>query len=274
MQRYMLGIEYDGSRYCGWQRQKHCDSVQDNVERALGRVLDHDVEIQCAGRTDAGVHACDQVVHFDTGAKRSRSGLVLGVNSYLPKDISIHWAATVASDFHARFSALERRYRYLILNARARSALFAKRAWVVHEPLDATLMQQGASALLGEHDFSAFRAAGCQAKHARRTITALRVSRLQQWVIIDIAANAFLQNMVRNVTGLLVAIGSSARPVSDTAEVLASKDRKTGGVTAPPQGLYLTRVVYPQDSGVVSTELVDRQLPDRLPLLPISTPME
>ena len=249
--RIALGIEYDGSAYNGWQRQKSGIGVQEVVEAALSRVADEPIEVTCAGRTDTGVHASGQVVHFDTDAVRSERGWVLGANSNLPADVSVSWAREVEADkFHARYTALSRSYRYVILNRFARSALFRNRAWWVHRPLDEQRMQAAGQALLGEHDFSAFRAAGCQAQTASRNVTQLTVSRVEDWVLIDITANAFLQHMVRNITGVLAEIGSGDREPSWAGEVLDSRDRASGGVAAPPQGLTLVSVVYPPAFGL------------------------
>ncbi|HSN72884.1 MAG TPA: tRNA pseudouridine(38-40) synthase TruA, partial [Steroidobacteraceae bacterium] len=206
--RIAIGIEYDGTAYNGWQRQRTGLGVQARLEEALSEVANEPVEVTCAGRTDTGVHASGQVAHFDSRAVRSERGWLLGANSNLPDDICVTWVKPVAADFHARYSATARRYRYRILNRLVRSALYRRRAWWVHRDLDDRRMHRAAQALLGEHDFSAFRAAGCQASHAVREVTDIRVSRDGDWVSLDITANAFLQHMVRNITGTLVAIGS------------------------------------------------------------------
>ncbi|MFK8053101.1 MAG: tRNA pseudouridine(38-40) synthase TruA [Woeseiaceae bacterium] len=245
MPRVALLVEYSGTRYCGWQRQKHCQSVQEWVEKALSRVANEPVVVQCAGRTDSGVHASGQVVHFDTDADRDARSWTLGANSHLPSDISVRAATVPHPEFHARFDAIERHYRYIIVNTPSRYALFADRAMTVHEPLDAGVMQQAANSLLGKHDFSAFRAAGCQAKHANRDVRSLRIQRHGQWILVDIAANAFLHHMVRNIVGLLIAIGTGLRPVSFAAEILAKRQRKLAPSMAAAEGLYLTRVLYP-----------------------------
>ena len=249
--RIALGIEYDGTAYNGWQRQKSGIGVQEVVEAALARVADHPLEVTCAGRTDTGVHASGQVVHFDTEAERSERGWVLGANSNLPPDVSVSWAQEVSeSDFHARYSATSRSYRYVILNRFARSALSRNRAWWVHRPLDEARMLAAGQALVGEHDFSAFRAAGCQAKSTSRNVLSLDVSRTGDLVVIDITANAFLQHMVRNITGVLAEIGSGDREPDWAREVLESRDRTRGGVAAPPQGLTLVSVAYPANFGL------------------------
>jgi len=248
--RLAAGIEYDGSRYNGWQRQRVGRGVQELVDNALSRVANEPVESACAGRTDTGVHATAQVVHFDTSASRELRGWLLGVNSNLPDDINATWIRPVPPDFHARYSALARRYRYVILNRLVRSALFRERAWWVHQPLSEAAMRDGARRLLGEHDFSAFRAAGCQARTPRRELTAITIERHGDWLALTIEANAFLQNMVRNIVGLLVAIGTGEREPAWAGEVLAGRDRTQGGVTAPPQGLTLIGVDYPPEFGL------------------------
>lgn len=243
--RLAVGIEYDGTAYNGWQKQKSGTGIQERVEDALSAVANHPLEVTCAGRTDAGVHASAQVAHFDTDSRRSARGWLLGANSNLPDDIAVTWVAEVSADFHARFSATARSYRYRILNRLVRSALHRQRAWWVHRGLDAARMHEAAQALLGEHDFSAFRAAGCQASTAKRELRSIRVHRDGDWVLIDVTANAFLQHMVRNITGTLVAIGMGDEDVSWAGEVLAGRDRRRAGIAAPPQGLMLVAVEYP-----------------------------
>jgi tRNA pseudouridine38-40 synthase len=248
--RVAIGIEYDGTAYNGWQRQRSGLGVQEVLEKAIGEVADEAVEIVCAGRTDTGVHASGQVAHFDTSAQRSLRGWLLGANSNLPDDVSVSWVRLVDDDFHARYSATARSYRYRILNRLVRSALFRHRAWWVHQDLDHERMHEAAQALLGEHDFSAFRAAGCQASGPVREITSIRVSRDGDWVLLDVTANAFLQHMVRNITGTLVAVGTGEEEIAWPAEVLAGRDRKAAGVAAPAQGLTLVRVEYPDEFGI------------------------
>lgn len=250
--RIALGIEYDGTSYNGWQRQTSGLGVQQRLEEALSRVADQAIEVTCAGRTDTGVHASGQVVHFDTAAERSDRGWLLGANSNLPDDISVSWVRRVDAEFHARFSATGRSYRYRILNRLQRSALHRHRAWWVHQPLDETRMNQAAQRLVGEHDFSAFRAAGCQAGSAMREITRIEVSRDGDWITLCVSANAFLMHMVRNITGTLAAIGQGEAPVEWVTEVLESGDRSAGGVTAPPHGLTLVAVQYPPEFGIPS----------------------
>lgn len=250
MTRFAVGLEYDGRAYSGWQFQPGLHTVQDVLERALSRVADAPVECVCAGRTDAGVHAVGQVVHFDTAAVRSERGWRLGANTYLPPDVSVAWLREVPQSFHARYSATARSYRYVILNRDSRSALSAGRATWERRPLDAALMESAAQSLVGEHDFSAFRAIECQAKSPVRKVEALRVTRTAEWVTIDVTANAFLHHMVRNVAGLLMAVGSGESPSGRVAAVLASRDRKANAATAPADGLYLAAVRYPADFGL------------------------
>jgi len=245
--RIALGIEYDGTAYNGWQRQRTGDGVQAHVEQALSRVADEPIEVICAGRTDTGVHATGQVVHFDTNSERSERGWLLGANTNMPDDIAVTWAQPVPDDFHARFSALSRSYRYVILNCLVRSALNRHRAWWVYQPLDSGRMHTAAQAIVGKHDFSAFRAAGCQASTPTREITSIAVFREGDKIFIDVTANAFLQHMVRNITGTLVAIGTGDEPIESMTEILASRDRKLGGVAAPPHGLTLVNVQYPDE---------------------------
>ena len=216
------------------------------MEDALSEVANEPIETICAGRTDTGVHAIAQVVHFDTRAERSERGWVLGANSNLPDDVSARWAKPVDQEFHARFSAMSRSYQYLILNRLVRSALNRHRAWWVTQTLDANKMQQAADHLLGEHDFSAFRAARCQASTPVREIREFNVTRNEDWISIDVTANAFLQHMVRNIAGLLVKIGQGDEEPAWAREVLDSRDRAKSGMTAPAHGLTLTRVDYPE----------------------------
>ncbi|TAL87399.1 MAG: tRNA pseudouridine(38-40) synthase TruA [Rhodanobacter sp.] len=235
--RIALGIEYDGTDFCGWQRLKVDANVQSAVERALSRVADHPVEISCAGRTDSGVHGRCQVVHFDTGARRDMWGWVLGGCSNLPASVAVLWAQPVPDEFHARFSARSRRYRYQILNRPVRAALDARYVTWERLPLDAARMHEAAQALVGEHDFSAFRALSCQAPHPRRTVLAVEVRREDAQLFVEIEANAFLHHMVRNIVGSLLLIGRGERPVTWVGELLAGRDRAVAGPTAPASGL-------------------------------------
>ena len=243
--RIALGIEYDGTAYNGWQRQRTGDGVQERVESALSSVANESIDVVCAGRTDTGVHATGQVVHFDTNSERSDRGWLLGANTNLPDDIAVTWVQPVADDFHARFSAVSRSYRYIILNCLVRSALNRHRAWWVYQPLDAADMHAAAQVLAGRHDFSAFRAAGCQASTATREVLSVSVERKNDKIYLDITANAFLQHMVRNIAGTLAAIGAGDASIASMSDVLESRDRKRGGVAAPPHGLTLVQVGYP-----------------------------
>lgn len=243
--RLAAGVEYDGSGFFGWQRQRQSPTVQACLEAALTRVAAHEVEVQCAGRTDTGVHAHCQVVHFDTTALRTERSWVLGSNTHLPPGISLLWVRTVDPQFHARFSARRRRYHYRILNRWVRPALERGRvAWIRH-PLDAERMHAGAQYLLGEHDFSSFRAVGCQSRSPVRTVHAIAVRRSGEEVHLDIEANAFLYHMVRNIAGALIAVGRGLQPQSWLADLLKLRDRTAAGVTAPAAGLYFVAPTYP-----------------------------
>lgn len=244
--RIALGIEYDGSQFRGWQRQKHDPvTIQECLEAALGFVADHPVSVVCAGRTDTGVHGVGQVVHFDTEAVRDERAWVFGGNAKLPDTIAIKWAREVDDEFHARFSARERAYRYAIYNHPVRPALGMTQLTWNYRPLNLETMQEASRCLLGEHDFSSFRAMGCQSKSPIREITSLELYRRDRLILMDISANAFLQHMVRNIAGTLMAVGSGKMPVSWVRDVLEHRDRTKGGVTAPPYGLYFMKVDYP-----------------------------
>ena len=248
--RIALGIEYDGSRFHGFERQPDQRTVQGEVELALARIADSPVRVVCAGRTDAGVHATGQVVHFDVAASRPTRAWVRGTNTYLPHDVAIIWARFVDDAFHARFSAVQRRYRYLIMNRITRPALLAGKAAWVYRSLDADRMHVGAQCLAGEHDFSSFRASGCQARHPVRRVDRIEVARVGERIVIDVHANSYLQHMVRNIVGTLVAVGSGEHDPGWVASVLTARDRRAGGVTASPDGLYLVGVDYPEHAGV------------------------
>lgn len=243
--KYAVAIEYAGSAYCGWQRQPHCDSIQQCLEAALGFVADHGVELACAGRTDSGVHAIEQIAHFETRAERSERAWVLGANCRLPQDIRIKWVTPVAQEFHARFSAVARSYRYIILNSAVPSAVFHQRACWEFRPLDHVLMHDCAQMLVGEHDFSSFRAVGCQARSSRRDLQEIDISRHGELIYLDIKANAFLYHMVRNIAGSLMAVGKGEQDSSWFASMFAACDRRLADVTAPSAGLYFLQAFYP-----------------------------
>jgi tRNA pseudouridine38-40 synthase len=247
MPRIALGIEYDGSAFAGWQAQSHATGIQSVVESALSSVANQAVAVTAAGRTDAGVHATCQVVHFDTAAERIERAWVLGANTQLRPDVSVLWARNVPTDFHARFSAEARSYRYVIRNSAARPSLDRDRVCWTREPLDCLLMHEAAQALVGVHDFSSFRAAECQSRTPIRRLESIAVARHDTMLTIDVTANAFLHHMVRNIAGVLIAVGRGKRPGGWVREVLEVRDRKLGGVTAPPQGLYLVEVRYPAE---------------------------
>jgi tRNA pseudouridine38-40 synthase len=248
--RIACAVEYDGSGFCGWQRQDHARSVQGDVEAALSKVADHEVRVICAGRTDSGVHASWQIIHFDSQAERSERSWVLGTNANLPDDASLLWAREVDGDFHARFSAQARSYRYVIFNRDVPSALLHRRATWVHQALDVSRMREGARYLLGEHDFSSFRALACQAKSPVRTIHRLDIRRSGAYLYLDVEANAFLHHMVRNIAGVLMAVGRGVHNSHWVQDILNKRDRTQGGVTAPASGLYLVGVRYPQKYGI------------------------
>jgi len=243
--RIALAVEYDGNGFCGWQRQPHCHAVQAELEHALGKIVNTPVTVHCAGRTDTGVHALAQVVHFDSPVERPLLAWTFGVNSHLDKRVAVHWAAPVPTDFHARFSALNRRYRYTIANQPTRPGLHFGRVSWVKRSLNCELMHSAAQCLVGEHDYSSFRSAECQADHARRNISFIRVERHGAEVVVDIQANGFLHNMVRIIIGCLLKVGTSDRPPAWLAEVLVARGRTQAGVTAPPHGLCFIQPQYP-----------------------------
>jgi len=249
--RIALGVEYDGSRYHGWQAQTGLFTVQQVLEKALSSVADATVNVVCAGRTDTGVHATNQVVHFDTDKIRNARSWIHGANAFLPKDVCVKWAKEVPDTFHARYSALSRSYRYVICNQAIRPALIRSNVTWQYKQLDDRLMQEAAKYLLGEQDFTSFRSIECQSNTPMRNIHALTVTRVGDMIYIDITANAFLHHMVRNIAGVLMAVGSSRKPVSWVEEVLQAKDRKMGAETAPSYGLYLVGVEYPPEFDIL-----------------------
>jgi tRNA pseudouridine38-40 synthase len=248
--RIALAVEYNGNGYCGWQRQPHCHSVQAELESALGVVAQTPVTVYCAGRTDTGVHAAAQIVHFETSVERPLRGWTFGVNSHLDAQVAVHWAGRMPMDFHARFSALDRSYRYTILNRAMRPGLESGLLAWVRQPLDAMRMHEAAQAVVGEHDFQSFRSAECQANHAIREIKTIRVYREGARVMIEVTANGFLHNMVRILTGCLTAIGRGEQPVDWMRTLLAARDRRAAGVTAPSTGLCFLQPTYPARFGV------------------------
>lgn len=243
-------VEYDGTDFSGWQSQAHSVSLQDAVQDAVGFVAGHPVVTICAGRTDAGVHATGQVIHFDTVAVRTPRAWVLGVNTKLPPAIALQWAGEVAAGFHARHAAIRRIYRYIILNRSARSALQRTRTAWIHRSLDAGAMRSAAQALIGEHDFSAFRSIECQSKTPVRKIERIEVQSTGDTVWLEIEANAYLHHMVRNIVGTLLDVQREPDPAAAMARILAGGERRQAGVTAPAAGLYLWRVEYPAVFGI------------------------
>jgi len=243
--RIALGIEYDGANYFGWQRQKEVISVQQKLEEALSQIANHPVTVNCAGRTDSGVHGTGQVVHFETDAKRKDVAWTLGVNANLPDDIAVRWVKQVNDDFHARFSATARRYRYIIYNAAFRPGILRAGLSHYHHDLDEKIMHDAGQFIVGEQDFTSFRALHCQANSPTRTIEYLTITRQADFIIIDIKANAFLHHMVRNIAGSLIEIGRGKQPVDWLATLLTLKDRSKAAATAKPGGLYLVEVDYP-----------------------------
>ncbi len=251
MARMAVGLEYDGTAFMGWQRQAHAGrTVQGCLESAIAKVADHPVEVACAGRTDAGVHALGQVTHFDIEARRGLRGWLLGINSNLPADVAANWVQQVPDDFHARYQACARQYRYTILNRLTRPALMRSQVTWVHHLLDEARMCAAARFLLGEHDFSAFRAVECQARSPVRRVHRLDVRRDGEIVTIDVVADGFLHHMVRNIVGVLIDIGTGKQEPEWARRVLAGRDRTLGGITAPSHGLCFMAVLYPTAYGV------------------------
>ena len=257
--RIALGVEYDGSPFCGWQSQADGRTVQDTLQYALSKIAgdqpaEEKVSVIAAGRTDTGVHALEQVIHFDTQAERPLSAWVRGVNALLPDSIAVRWAHPVPDEFHARFSAHGRSYRYLLLNRSVRPAIQAGKVGWFHAPLDVTAMQTAAQCLLGEHDFSAFRASQCQAKSPVKHLHQLDIRRQGEMLIFDVSANAFLHHMVRNMVGCLVYVGKGKYPPAWLAEVLAGRERSFAAPTFAPDGLYLRRIQYEAKWGLPQME--------------------
>lgn len=255
--RYAAAVEYAGAAYSGWQTQLEHDvnTVQEEVERALSSIANAPVSVVCAGRTDAGVNGCYQIIHFDVPVERPDRAWVMGTNTHLPDDIAILWAQRVSPEFHARFSARARRYRYLIHSAPVKPAILPRGVSWTHKKLDIARMQAAGQHLVGEHDFTSYRAVACQAKSPVRTIRALDVYRSGELIVIDVCANAFLHHMVRNIAGVLMTIGAGEAEVDWSLQVLEARDRRKGGVTAPPWGLYFVDVEYPSEFALPPSEL-------------------
>jgi tRNA pseudouridine38-40 synthase len=253
--RIALGVEYDGSAFRGWQAQLDPAqaTVQETLEGALTRIADHEVRVHCAGRTDAGVHAAGQVAHFDTASERLAKAWVQGANSLLPPQVAVRWAQPVSADFHARFAATSRRYRYVVCNTGVRPAQLAAFVTWHRNPLDAQAMHAAGQYLLGERDFSAYRAQACQSRTPMRCVTEVSVRRLGELVVMDIEANAFLLHMVRNIMGVLLVIGEGAAPPQWAREVLDARDRTRAADTAPACGLSLLQVRYPEHFALPQT---------------------
>lgn len=252
--KYAAAVEYIGTGYAGWQKQPHAQTVQGQVEMALSQIADVPVDVTCAGRTDAGVHAVGQVIHFESPVSRKPVSWLFGANALLPRDVSFRWVADVPDSFHARFSALSRRYRYFLHDHPARSAVWAGRVAWCRQPLDVNSMHEAAQSLLGEQDFSAFRAAECQSETAMRCIQCIQVERQGPLVMIEVQANAFLHHMVRNIVGTLMAVGSGKQPPDWVQQVLDSRDRRKAGITAPAEGLYFFHVAYPDEYALPTAE--------------------
>lgn len=242
--RIALGIEYDGSHYHGWQAQTGYPTIQQVIESAISQIADTDIHVAAAGRTDAGVHATNQVIHFDYRGVRRIQSWQQGVNTLLPKDICVKWVCEVPDEFHARYSAVARRYRYIIYNSTIRSALLRNHVTWCYRPLAHLMMNEASHDLIGEHDFTSFRSSECQSRSPIRRIIDLQVYRLVDFVIIDITANAFLHHMVRNIAGVLIAVGSGKKTIQWVQDTLKAKDRCHAAETAKPSGLYLVNVLY------------------------------
>ncbi len=245
--RYALGIEYNGTHYHGWQKQTNAPSVQTTLEQAISQIANHPIETICAGRTDAGVHALNQVIHFDTTAMRDAHAWLFGINRFLPSDINVSWIRPVSDDFHARYSATARRYGYVIYHAPVRSSILGQNVTWIHRKLDVVAMREASHYLIGTHDFTSFRAQECQAKTAIRTVQHLNIIENGALLVIDIKANAFLHHMVRNIVGVLLAVGRGDQPPTWVNDVLLARDRRNAGVTMPPNGLHFIGVDYPDE---------------------------
>ena len=246
--RFALGIDYEGTHYRGWQTQQEgVPSIQSTIEDVLSRIADHPVIIHAAGRTDAGVHASGMVAHFDTHAIRGHKSWLLGSNTWLPKDIALRWIHPVSEDFHARFKAVARRYRYIIFNSGQRSSQLAGKVTWHYHPLNFDRMKIAASYLVGQHNFNSFRAVGCQSRNPNRHVHFLNLTKRGSLIILDIQADGFLHHMVRNIAGVLMAIGEGKAEPEWVQELLRVQDRTQGGVTASGSGLYFVDALYPPE---------------------------
>ncbi|VFP83621.1 tRNA pseudouridine(38-40) synthase TruA [Buchnera aphidicola] len=251
--KFVFGLEYDGSMYFGWQRQKSILTIQGCLEWALSKIANYKVDIVCAGRTDRGVHAIMQIAHFSTHIVRSPTVWLNGMNALLPNNITVLWLKEISSDFNARFSALSRSYRYIILNRKTRSSFLTKYCLHVKNTLDIKKMQIGSKWIVGQHDFTSFRSSGCQSFSPNRTVISLIVYRVYNFIIIDITANSFLYHMVRNIVGCLIVVGLSKHNTLWIKQVLSSKDIKKNYSTVPSQGLYFLSVTYHKDYCIPTT---------------------
>jgi len=262
--RLALGIEYDGSRFLGWQTQPGGGTVQDVLQTALAAIAGGDVKVTCAGRTDRGVHACEQVIHFDPLAERPNTAWVRGVNAMLPDAVAVLWAQPVADAFHARFRAISRNYRYVLLNRQVRPALAARHAGWFHRALDVESMRRASEFLVGEHDFSAFRSAECQSRTPVRRVNSLEIERVGERIDFVISANAFLHHMVRNIVGTLVYVGMGKYPPAWVRDVLASRERALAAPTFGPEGLYLEAIEYGPEWALSTGRRAPASLPAEL----------
>ncbi len=254
-----LGVEYQGARYCGWQSQANGCGIQDCLQSALTKIAEHPVQVVCAGRTDTGVHAIEQVIHFETTATRPLSAWVRGTNANLPNDIATLWASPVEAEFHARFSAKARSYRYILLNRPQRPALASNRVGWYHQELELDAMRRAAQCFVGRRDFSAFRSSECQAKSPIRTLYSFQIERLNDYVIFDLHADGFLHHMVRNLIGSLVYVGSARGDAAWIATLLENRDRRLAAPTFAPDGLYLTRIEYDSAWALPQRQVMDER---------------
>lgn len=254
--RLAVGIAYNGTNYSGWQFQKHSITLQEIVENAVSHIANEAITVICAGRTDAGVHATQQIFHFDTNAKRDSDQWLMGINANLPTEINVQWVKVVGDKFHARFSATKRRYIYIMHVNKIRPCFLDKQITWLTSQLDVKKMHKASQCLIGTHDFSAFRASGCQSKTANRDIKAVSVKKMGEFIVLDICANAFLHHMVRNIVGSLIVIGKGGQQVEWMSKLLEGKDRTKAAPTAKPHGLYLIDVDYPSEFNLPNTALL------------------